>query len=276
MGESSPRKAYEVIAALLDRPRFWPSIHLDEPIADSVRDEAFVALARLRQGAPFAYAVGRAAFRHLTMEVDEHVLIPRPETEILVEELLRLVQQGEGNESGRGDESGLPAKRGVAIDIGTGSEVNFSRVIATDLSLKALEVARRNASSLAGALNSPVEFRHGSLLQPVCDVTAEVIVSNPPYIAFSEVQELPASVRNWEPAMALLSGNDGMAATAEIVRGAAELLQSGGVLALEVDSRRASLVAGLLLVDPRYEDVAVRLDLTGRERFVVARRRGMQ
>jgi release factor glutamine methyltransferase len=99
-----------------------------------------------------------------------------------------------------------------------------------------------------------------------------VIVSNPPYIAYDEAAELPASVRDWEPAMALLSGADGMSATAALIRGAADLLQKGGILALEVDARRASLAAESLAVDPRYCEIAVRLDLAGRERFVVARR----
>jgi release factor glutamine methyltransferase len=125
---------------------------------------------------------------------------------------------------------------------------------------------------VAGALRAAVEFRHGSLLAPVSDVRAAVIVSNPPYIAYREADALPASVRDWEPALALYSGEDGMTATAAIIRGAAVLLEPGGVVALEVDARRASLAAELLAVDARYRDVAVRLDLTGRERFVVARR----
>jgi release factor glutamine methyltransferase len=263
------RLASDIIAALLDVPRFWPASNADEAIDGRVCRAARTAVARLECGAPFAYAVGRASFRHLTLDVDERVLIPRPETEVLVEEVLRLT-------AGSG---------GIAVDIGTGSgaiaislasEGGFGRVIATDVSLDALTVARRNASALAGAIRAELEFRQGSLLRPVWDMRegtkAAAIVSNPPYIAYDEAAALPASVRDWEPPLALLSGADGMSATVEIVRGAAELLLPQGVLALEVDTRRASLVAELLAVDPRYRDVAVRLDLTGRERFVLARR----
>ncbi len=266
LDDSSLRQSYEIIAALLDVPRFWPSANAETLVDDRLSEDAFAAAVRLREGAPFAYAVRRAPFRHLTLDVDERVLIPRPETELLVEEVLRLV----------------PHAKGTAVDIGTGSgaialalasEGSFERVVATDVSLDALAVARRNASVLAGALRTPVEFRHGSLLAPVRDVRAAVIVSNPPYIAFSEAGELPASVRDWEPAVALLSGDNGMTATREVVRDAADILHPGGLLALEVDTRRASLVAELLAIDPRYEAIAVRLDLTGRERFVVARRR---
>ena len=266
LADSSPRVAHDVIAALLDVPRFWATSNASESVDDNVCHAARIAAARLLSGAPFAYAVRRASFRHLTLDVDERVLIPRPETEGLVDEVLRMSRD----------------LRGCAVDVGTGSgaialslasEGAFDRVIATDVSTDALAVARRNASTLAGALKVPVEFRHGSLLAPVREVRgAAVLVSNPPYIAYHEVAELPESVRDWEPALALLSGPDGMSATLAIIRGAADLLQQNGILALEVDARRASLVAESLAVDPRYREIAVRLDLTGRERFVVARR----
>src|SRR5687768_16896183 len=81
-------EARDLIAALLDVPRFWPAAHPDETVDPELRDAALVAAARRLRGAPFAYAVGRAAFRHLTLDVDERVLIPRPETELLVDEIL--------------------------------------------------------------------------------------------------------------------------------------------------------------------------------------------
>ncbi|MEO9227283.1 MAG: peptide chain release factor N(5)-glutamine methyltransferase [Gemmatimonadaceae bacterium] len=265
LADTSPRIAHEIIAALLDVPRFWPAANVAEGIDDDVCLKARMAVVRLQRGAPFAYAVRRAAFRHLTLDVDERVLIPRPETEGLVEEVLRMAV----------------GARGCAIDVGTGSgaialalasEGVFDRVVATDISMDSLAVARQNAARLAGALRVPVEFRHGSLLAPVQDIRASVIVSNPPYIAYHEAAELPSNVRDWEPTLALLSGANGMSATCAIIRDAAELLHQGGILALEVDARRASLAAESLAVDPRYCEIAVRLDLAGRERFVVARR----
>jgi len=113
---------------------------------------------------------------------------------------------------------------------------------------------------------------HGFLLGPVADVRARVVVSNPPYIALSEAASLPPSVRDWEPATALYSGPDGLAATARLVRDAAEVLESNGLLAIEVDVRRASLAAELVSREQRFHAVRVELDLTGRERFVLARR----
>ncbi len=266
LSDSCARQAQDIVAALLDKPRFWPAQFESLEADDQLIDSAMAAVQRLRDGAPFAYAVRRAAFRHLSLYVDERVLIPRLETEVLVDEILRLTSGGAG----------------IAVDIGTGSgaialalasEGSFSRVIATDVSIDALAVARQNASALAGELKSEIEFRHGSLVAPIQDVEADLIVSNPPYIAYGEATDLPDNVRNWEPSLALFSGDEGMAATAAIVGDAAPILKSGGVLAFEVDVRRATKVATLLQADERYEAVEIRLDLTGRERFVVARRK---
>ena len=262
-----PREeARDLIAALLDVPRFWPSAHGDDPAAPALVATARAAARRRAAGAPFAYAAGRAAFRHLTLDVDERVLIPRQETELLPELVLELVA----------------APGGLAVDVGTGSgaialalasEGRFDRVLATDLSDDALAVARRNAELLAPALRAPVEFRRGSGLAPVRGERARAVVSNPPYIAYDELRALPAGVRDWEPAVALCCSGTGLDVTFGVVRDAADVLEPGGVLALEVDVRRASLVAERVAADRRYADVTVRLDLTGRERFVVARRR---
>lgn len=263
--EEAGREARDIVAAVVDMPRFWPSMNASEPLEAGYVDRARAAAARRASGAPFAYAVGRAAFRHVTLDVDERVLIPRQETEVLVEAVLECARRDGG----------------VAVDVGTGSgaialalamEGAFDLVIGTDVSLGAIAVASANAARLAPAMKAPLEFRAGSLLAPVRDVRARVVVSNPPYIAYDEAAALPRSVHDWEPVVALFSGAGGMAATAEIIRGAPAILESGGLLALEVDSRRAALAAEMALADGRYSDVTVRLDLAGRERILLARR----
>ncbi len=258
-------EARDVIAALLDVPRFWPTAHAGEPADPALAEAARLAACRRAAGAPFAYAVGRSAFRHLTLDVDERVLIPRQETELLPEIVLALVREAGGTAVDVGTGSG-------AIALALASEGRFERVVATDVSSDALAVARANAERLAPALRARVELRQGAGLRPVAGERLRAVVSNPPYIAFDEMAALPASVRDWEPALALCCGDEGLAVTAGIVRDAATLLEPDGALALEVDARRASLVAELVLRDGRYADVAVRLDLTGRERFVTARR----
>jgi len=261
---SATGEAGELLSALLEQPRSWPVLHRDELLDEATRDALLAAAARRAAGAPLAYAVGRAPFRHLMLDVDERVLIPRPETEVLVD--LVLARAGED---------------GMVVDIGTGSgcialalasEGRFARVIGTDVSLDALAVARRNVERCAASLRSPIEMRHGSLLEAVRGERARVVVANPPYIASNESHALPRDVRDWEPPLALYSGDGGMALTTALVRQAPDVLEDGGLIAIEVDCRRAALVAECVAADGRYVDVSVMLDLTGRERFVLARR----
>ena len=272
LGAGAEREARELLAALHDMPRHWPSVSRGEGIDAAVWARALAAAVRRARGTPLQYAAGRAAFRHLALDVDERVLIPRPETEQLVEIVLRLgVQEG--------------ASGGTVVDVGTGSgaialalasEGTFARVIATDVSLDALAVAGANRRRYAGVLRMPVELRHGSLLAPVPERGLRIVVSNLPYIALDEAASLPAAVRDWEPPVALFSGGAGMATIAALIREAAVSLAPGGMLALEVDARRASLAAELAASHQGYEEIRVELDLTGRERFVVARRREEQ
>jgi release factor glutamine methyltransferase len=266
-GIALPRdEARDIVAAVLDVPRFWPSTNREALVDATAVEEARQAAAARARGAPFAYAVGRAAFRHLTLAVDERVLIPRQETELLIDLVLEAEHGGRGTIADVGTGSG-------AIALALATEGAFDRVIATDVSRDALDVAERNAAFLRDELRSPVDFLQGSLLAPLGGMRLRAVVSNPPYIAFAELDDLPASVRDWEPPLALLSGDEGLAATRAIVRDAAAVLEPGGLLALEVDTRRASLVAEAVAANGSYRDVAVHLDLTGRERFVLARRR---
>jgi len=263
-------EAREIVAALYDLPRFWPAANAHAPVDAAMWSRARAAAAMRGRGAPLPYAVGRASFRHLTLDVDQRVLIPRPETELLVDLVLERCRTAGG----------------VAVDVGTGcgaialslaSEGRFDQVVATDISSDALAVARTNARLLGarGALRAPVSFALGSLLAPIRahGTRVHVVVSNPPYIAFDEVRDLPAGVRDWEPPVALFSGGQGLDVSAQLVREAADVLAGGGLLALEVDARRASLVAELVARDARYRDIGVHLDLTGGERFVLAVRR---
>lgn len=258
-------EARDVIAGVLDQPRFWPSAHRDEEVGEAQLGDIRAAAEKRAQGMPLQYALGRAAFRHLVLQVDPRVLIPRPETELLVDIVLAAQRGG----------------RGRAVDVGTGSgaialalaaEGGFDEVHATDLSHDALEVARANLSAIPEEKRSLVRFHEGSLLKPVHGTLFDTVVSNPPYIAMSERVELPALVREWEPSMALFSGEGGMWAIRALVPQAAAALVPGGLLAMEVDARRADLAAAAVLDDGRFTDIETRLDLSGRPRFVVARR----
>jgi release factor glutamine methyltransferase len=254
-------EARELVAALLDRPRSWPTLHATDPAPPDVMERARAAARKRRRGAPLAYAVGRAAFRHLTLHVDERVLIPRPETEVLVDLVLSEYQTGTVVDLGTG--SG-------AIALALATEGAFDRVVGTDISADALTVAAINANAVG--VRDIVDWRQGSWLAPVQGTRVQAVVSNPPYISHQD--ELDVSVRYWEPPIALLAREGGMAAIREIVKGAPDVLVAGGLLALEVDARRAWIAAETALSDGRYEDVRVKLDLAGRERFVLARHIG--
>ena len=222
------------------------------------------AVARRAAGVPSAYAAGTAAFRSLVLRVDPCVLIPRPETEGLVEHVLEWCRE-------RG-------RWGAAADIGTGSgcialslasEGAFDRVIATDLSEAALALAARNAAVVTP--RTAVEFRAGDLLWPIGPERLDVIVSNPPYVTADEWAALDAGVREHEPRMALVAGADGLAHIRGLLRQAGSRLREGGLLALEVDCRRA----GQALACARahgWASARIEPDLFGRERYLLATR----
>lgn len=259
------QEARDLIAAVLNQPRFWPSAHPDELLAAPALVALSEAAERLRRGMPFQYAVRRADFRSLTLYVDERVLIPRPETELLVELVLAATEG-----------------RGVVADVGTGSgaialslaaEGRFERVIATDVSSDALAVARYNVRVLPEERRALVQFRTGSFCAPLAGERVGALVSNPPYIDPAEASELPALVRNWEPSWALFAAEGGMAAIAAIATGGRGVLMPNGLLALEIDARRAAEAAALVEGTGAYQQVVIHKDLTGRKRFVMARRK---
>lgn len=257
--------ARDLIAGVLEQPRFWPSANQGRAVTAAEEAAIRTAAERLGQGMPMQYAIGRAGFRHLTLQVDRRVLIPRPETELLVDLVIAAQRGGKGTVVDVGTGSG-------AIALSLAAEAGFDEVIAIDLSPDALAVAEANLASIPEDRRARVRFLQGDLLAPVFGRKVEVVVSNPPYISPAEARELPALVHDWEPHLALFAEDDGMAAIRALVPQAAEVLVAGGLLALEVDARRADLAAEIVAADGRFTEVEQRLDLTGRPRMVVARR----
>jgi release factor glutamine methyltransferase len=230
----------------------------DEPKAPEMVAKYHHALEQLARGVPFAYAVGRAAFRTLDIAIDARALIPRPETEGLVDLVLERVHGG------------------VAADIGTGcgcialalaTEGSFDRVVAVERSPEAAALAGENVAVVVP--RTPVEIREGNLLQPLAGERCRVIVSNPPYLTEAEYEALAPSVRQFEPRDALVSGADGLAATRALFAGAAALLEPGGVLVLEIDERRAEAVRALAH-EYRWARIGIHQDLFGRPRYALA------
>ncbi len=242
-----------------------------EPAAELV--ERFSrAVEQRSSGVPFAYAAGRTGFRTLDLRLDPRALIPRPETEGLVDRVLAWSQrvQPETWNVQRG------GRWGVVADVGTGCgcialalavEGRFERVIAVERSAEAAALARENVALVRPSV--PVEMREGDLLAPLAGQRYRAIVSNPPYLTEGEYAALDPAVRLFEPREALVSGGDGLTATRALLAGARALLEPGGFLALEIDERRADAVRTLAL---RYHwsRVALYDDLFGRPRFLLA------
>ncbi len=255
------REARLLACGVLDCTPGELASRLDRPLPHTQADRIRRAASRRALGEPIAYCTGNAAFRHLVLAVDARVLIPRPETEIVVDEALRVAG----------------AHGGIAVDIGTGSgaialalamEGAFDLVIATDISADALDVARQNASLLPPDA-APVEFRAGADTTPLGNVRARVIVSNPPYISYDEAEALPSSVRDWEPATALFAADRGMARYDALLAGTPQHLEPLGWLVLEVDARRAGETRDRA-VRAGFRNVRVVQDLSGRDRVLVA------
>ncbi len=216
------------------------------------------AVGRRVHGEPFAHVAGRVGFRTLELLSDRRALIPRPETEGLVDLLLSRVHTGRAADIGTG--SGCLA-------LSLAAEGGFSQVSAVDVSAAALALAGANRA----ALGARVELLRGDLCEPLRTAGFDAIVSNPPYLTEAEYAALDPSVKRWEPAAALVSGPDGLEATSRLLRDARRVLGAGGWLALEVDCTRAADVAahaGAL----GWVDIAIHADLFGRERYLLARR----
>ena len=248
--------------------------------------ERYKGLLRRRlKGEPVQYVTGVAAFMFSEFEVNSEVLIPRPETEALVEVALRLLGEDRrpgarsGVEPGRDGAAGGAAR--VIVDVGTGSgaiavtmsqRVAGARTVATDSSPGALAVARRNAERAGVA--SKVEFLVGSLLEPVVAAglggRVSLLVSNPPYVASDDIESLPREVRDFEPRAALDGGPDGLDCLSVMAHDGPALLAPSGAIALEVGLGQASAVARML--EGRVGDVEVHKDYAGRERIVTGRK----
>ena len=237
------------------------------PLEAELVNELEEQLARRLAGEPVQYITGRAAFRSLDLAVDRRVLVPRPETEWLVEAVLEyLVARAS---------SARPPR---VLDLGTGSgcialsiahEYPRAEVVATDASEDALQVARANAE----ALGLRVTFLRGEWLEALAaDERFDVIVANPPYISPREADALPRDVHDFEPHAALFAGDDGLSDLREIVGEAPRHLRAGGLLALELDETRAAEVAAWFDGARDWRGAELRPDLAGRPRMLLATR----
>ncbi len=265
----------------LGQDRAWLYAHLEGELDTAKREQYFSLIAQRARGVPTQHLTGHQEFWGVNFEVTPDVLIPRPETEHVIE--VALERLGIGPEIGS-----LRRKESFRIaDVGTGSgciaialahELPAAQIIATDISAPALEVARRNAAR--HGVTSRIDFVECNLmdaLQHQSPITShqsphlDLIASNPPYIARQEAATLPREVREHEPAVALFSGEAGTEIYAPLIAQAATLLKPGGILVLEL-GHNSSEHASRLLGAPEWTSVTITNDLAGISRVASARR----
>ena len=256
-GSGRPRlEAERLLAHALGLERVELYMHLDRPLSVAELDDARALVRRRADGEPLQYVLGEWGFRRLTLRVDGRALIPRPETETLVERCLTLL---DGDDAPRVLDVGAGSG---AVALALADEHPGARVTAIDVSEDALSLARENAER-TGIV---VELLHHDLFAGLPGDGWDLVVSNPPYVRDDELASLASEVLDWEPALALFDRGH----TEALVRAATRALRPGGALAIETHEDGASGVAALL---DREGYVAVRTtkDLAGRDRVVEGR-----
>lgn len=289
-GSSSPRLDAELLLAdVLATDRVHLYTEHDRPLTSSEVDRYRTLVGRRARREPVAYILGRAYFRRLELEVTPAVLIPRPETEELVDVALEVLRRrpiwgAEGAATAVAPDGAAPPEgrpqpsepgRPLVADVGCGSgaialsiaQETGLQVLAVDVSAEALEVARRNRDS--SGLEHLVGLRQADLLEGVPEGSLHLIVSNPPYVTTGEIEGLEPDVRCYEPLGALEAGEDGLDVYRRLLPAASRALRPGGAVVLEVGHTQAAAVSALA-AEAGFGGIEVHKDLSGKDRIVEA------
>jgi release factor glutamine methyltransferase len=259
----SPRLTAELLLShSLGLRRLDLYLQYDRPLQQNELLNYKILIRRRIQNEPVAYIIGEKGFFESDFEVAREVLIPRPETEILVEEALKILNAGSGSPGGR-----------RVLELGTGSGaivVSLAKAApchlywANDISLAALGIAKKNARRIAG---NRVRFFAGDWFGPLKDRPGfDLIVSNPPYIPLADIRGLAPEIRTYEPQIALDGGEDGLSCFISIFREAHRHLVPGGILLLEMGFDQKESLENLLKFHPEYESIEFIKDLSGHNR----------
>ncbi|MCR4871524.1 MAG: peptide chain release factor N(5)-glutamine methyltransferase [Atopobiaceae bacterium] len=270
-GDERPRLSAEwLLSAATGLSRVEIYINFDKPLMPDELALMREGVRRRAAGEPLQYVTGEMPFRHIVLKCEPGVLIPRPETEVLVDAVLEGL---EGRE--------LP--RVLDLCTGTGcialsvaTEHSDTVVIATDISPKACALAERNSRALGReGWVDVLECDLAEGVVPAFEGTFDVLVSNPPYIPTAVLAEqVPSEVRDFEPALALDGGADGLDIFRRILELAPRMLKPGGLLACELFEEALDAAADLVRAEGRWEGIEVREDLTNRPRIIIARLEG--
>ena len=268
----SPRLCAEVLLAhQLNTDRLKLYLEYDQPVCEKDLNQYRAMIKRLIDGEPVQYITGIQEFWSMDFIVNSSVLIPRPETEILVEQALKIYS-----------EEYIEKQPDISIlDIGTGSgaiaiaiasEIETAKISAVDISAKALDTAKLNASK--HGMVSRISFYEGNLLECFENDhrSFDIILSNPPYVTAKDYELLPKKIKGFEPKLALESGEDGLSHIRIILDKAPALLNPGGWLMLEMDPDQTALAVQIIGNNDEYSTGQVIKDYSNRDRVVIARK----
>ncbi len=265
-GIDSPKTTAELLLAdVLSCKRLDLYYRYEQPLLPDELARYKDVVKRRVKHEPTQYILGEWEFWSLPLQVDQRVLIPRPETEVLVEEVLKAVQEGD-----------VPA-HGSFLDLCTGSgaiacalatECPEASLHATDLSTDALEVAQINVTQLK--LEERITLYQGDLFEPLPEQRYDVIASNPPYVTCAELAELQPEVRQYEPHLALDGGEDGLDLIRRLLIDLPTRLAPGGVLAIEIGAKQGPAVRALAEQTNLFASIEVLKDFSRRDRILFA------
>jgi release factor glutamine methyltransferase len=249
-----------LLAHTLEKDRTWLYTYPQHPLEPATHKHFSTLLNRREQREPVAYITGSKAFFGLDFQVNRHVLIPRPETELLIETVLALARPGTAL---------------TIADVGTGSgciavtlakHLAQAQVFALDISEPALALARENA--VRHGVAAKITFLRGNLLEPLPQ-PVDLIVSNPPYLSHSELPTLSPEISRYEPEVALVTGQDGLAVIRQLLPQAGQKLNPGGTVLMEIGAGQGEAVKTMAKNHFPQAAVQIKQDLAGRDRLLV-------
>jgi len=263
--ERARQDAESLLRHLIGKDKAWLIVHWEDSLRDEQAADYMELLERRYKGEPMQYITGVTEFYGLPFRVSPAVLIPRPETELLVESVIKLAEH---------------VQEPRIVDVGTGSgaiavafahQLPNAAITAIDISAQALDIARQNAGR--NRVRDRINFIEGDLLAPVAACKFDIVVSNPPYVSATDRASLAVEVREHEPALALFAGEDGLDVYRRLIPAAFAALVPGGYLAIEIGFGQSPAIAALL-AEPGFSGIDFVPDLQEIPRVAIAQRRG--
>lgn len=263
--ERARQDAESLLRHLIGKDKAWLIAHWKDSLRDEQAADYMELLERRYKGEPMQYITGVTEFYGLPFRVSPAVLIPRPETELLVESVIKLAEH---------------VQEPRIVDVGTGSgaiavafahQLPNAAITAIDISAQALDIARQNAGR--NRVRDRINFIEGDLLAPVAACKFDIVVSNPPYVSATDRASLAVEVREHEPALALFAGEDGLDVYRRLIPAAFAALVPGGYLAIEIGFGQSPAIAALL-AESGFSGIDFVPDLQEIPRVAIAQRRG--